>query len=375
MGRIRGKAGGAATGKMQQRRLLERLELLCCSGAGMEAIAPSLCTVFRDLAEADSGSIFWVDSNGQPTGFYHDCATAELKDYFVTNFDTLFSAIDEINMMSMLLPTPPNIGKALDPDFHQRFTKSNVYKYLCLPLEHEFLLDLRVDIEGRGRALLCGWSKKNNPPSPAAAKRVEPVQHWLQQALLQSYRHVNWKSVGSRTAHFITDAKGELLISIDNEAELFLQAGHLLRQNIPMKAEMRDAPSFARQLASMLDETASAEIAVPAASGRLVMRAVKSNMRNADGSRVNQMMVSVDLQRAVEVIAIDYLCDQPMTMLQKQIALFAIQGGARRDCDLQFDVSAEALKKHLRAIYNTLEVENWSELAAFFERNAAAVAN
>ncbi len=111
------KRRSAPISAMHKRRLLERLELLCTCGAGMEAIAPAICAIFRELGGADSGSVFWLDEAGIAGGFFHDCAPVEINDFFISHFDEFFSNPDEVNMVGMLRPIPPHIGKALDPDY------------------------------------------------------------------------------------------------------------------------------------------------------------------------------------------------------------------------------------------------------------------
>lgn len=78
-------------GAIYRRRTLERIRLLCGCGAGMEAIAPALCEALHDLIESEANAVFWVDENGVPSGYHHDSAPAELKDFYVRNFEALFA--------------------------------------------------------------------------------------------------------------------------------------------------------------------------------------------------------------------------------------------------------------------------------------------
>ncbi|WP_425230845.1 hypothetical protein [Sphingomonas sp.] len=77
---------------------MERIRLLCTCGAGLEAIASPLTHSVRDLIGADSESIFWVDAQGLPAGFYCDTAPADLKNLFIVGFAELFDRSDEVNM-------------------------------------------------------------------------------------------------------------------------------------------------------------------------------------------------------------------------------------------------------------------------------------
>lgn len=357
---------------MERRRLLEQLELLCQCGAGVEAIAPSACEIFRQLAAADSGSVFWLDATGAPGGFYHDCAPVEIKDFFVANFEAMFSNPEEPNMVSMLRPIAPAIGQALQPGWLERYRASNVYTYLAGPLGHEFMFDIRVDVGRQGRLLLCGWNRAGRPFGQRHLADAAIIHDLLRQALEARSTAVQWRSVGSRSAHFITDLAAHALLSIDQEAEDLLRSAHLLQQNIPMRDALREAPHFARDLAAMVRAGETAELAIPVAAGRLSMRAVLSRVRGATGGDgAGQMLVLVDRQQADSVAAIDFLSAQPLTMLQKRIALHAMHGGERRDCETLFGASAEALKKHLNAIYAALQVDGWGDLAQFDGHRAA----
>lgn len=329
---------------------------------GLEAIAGRACTIVRELIGADSGSIFWLDRYGQPAGFFHDCAPAELKDLFVTRFDDLFSAPGEFNMVTFTEVVGPAVGRMLTPDARAQLRASNVYKHLCMPLGHHECLDIRIENEGRGVALVVLWNRAGRPFTRRDVAAAQPLRNLLEQALRANREDVAWRSLGSRTAHFITNLAGELLLAMDQEAETLLSRAHLLRQNVPMAQSPREAPAFSRQLAAMLGEGAPAEMYLPVANGRLAVRATRSRRVGVDGDDPMQMFVSVDLEVAVSVLVIERLSALPLTFLQKEIALFGAQGGLRVDCENRFGVSQEALKKHLRTIYDITGAANWAGL-------------
>lgn len=49
-----------------------------------------------------------------------------------------------------------------------------------------------------------------------------------------------------------------------------------------------------------------------------------------------------------------------------RIALHAMQGGKRADCEDSFGVSPEALKKHLWTVYDRTGTASWLELRELF---------
>lgn len=346
---------------LSHRRLLERLRLLCECGAGLEAIAAPACGAARDLIGADSGSIFWLDQTGAPAGFFHDCAPPELKDFFVTHFDDLFSAPGQFNMVTFTQTVGPPIGRMLGEEMQAQFLASNVFKYLAAPLGHHHCLDIRLEQDGRGAGLMVLWNRQGRPFGPRDVAAAQPIRALLEQALETQGHEVAWRPQASRTSHFITDISGARLLAINVEAETLLNRCQLLRQNVPIASSPRQAPAFSRGLAAMLAQGAPAQLHLPVADGRLAVRASLSRRIGLAGDEL-QMFVSVDLEAAVNVMAVERLSALPLTLLQKQIALFCAQGGRRTDCEDRFGVSQEALKKHLRAIYEATETANWAGL-------------
>jgi len=352
---------------LANRRLMERLRLLCDSGSGLEAIAAQACEIIRDLIGADSGSIFWLDRYGAPAGFFHDCAPADLKDLFVTRFDELFSSPGEFNMVTFTEMVGPPVGRMLTEEVRALFLASNVYRRLCVPLGHHHGLDVRIEHEGRCVAVLALWNEEGSPFTQDDVVAADPMRRLLERALQAERPDVAWRSQGSRTAHYITDVSGEHLLAINPEAEAVLTRSHLLRQNVPMAGTPRAAPGFSRQLAAMLAQGGPAELRLPVIDGRLVVRASPSRQIVEGGDDRLQMFVSVDVEVAESVLAVEGLSALPLTLLQKQIALFGALGGLRADCEDRFGVSQEALKKHLRTIYDVTGVANWAGLRERFQ--------
>ncbi|HZZ86829.1 MAG TPA: hypothetical protein VFE13_00710, partial [Caulobacteraceae bacterium] len=206
------------------------------------------------------------------------------------------------------------------------------------------------------------WNREGRPFLEEDVEAAQPIRILLEQALSAERQEVVWRSQGSRTSHFVTDVRGERLLAINDEAEALLNRSHLLRQNVPMARSPREAPAFSRALAAMLAQGAPAQMQLPVVDGRLVVRASTSQRVDAEGAEPLQMFVSVDLEVAVNVLAAERLSALPLTLLQKQVALFAAQGGLRSDCEERFGVSQEALKKHLRTIYNVTGAANWAGL-------------
>lgn len=351
---------------MHKRRTLERIRLLCGCGAGMEAIAPALCEALHDLIESEANAVFWVDENGVPSGYHHDNAPAELKDFYVRNFEELFTDPTQFSMIAMLDRVEPSIGRAVGDERMKWVLESNVHKYLCAPLGHHHALDMRIDHDGRGRAVFCLWRGESRPYGPDDVAILCEVQPLFQTAVAQVPNMVRWRGLSSRTAHFITDAAGRELRSIDAEADRTLAASHLLSQNLAAQPPLREAPGFAEQLAAALATQEQAEMSVAVAGGRLLARATWSRIISA-GAMESQMLVTIDRQVCTPVLVANYAAALPLTYLQKRIALFAILGGERSSCEAEIGVGSEALKKHLRTIFECTGTSQWPELALIEE--------
>ena len=354
---------GAVGAAVRRRRIHEHIRLLCRCGAGLEAIASPLCAAVRDLIGADSGSLFWLDEMGVPAGFFHDCAPAEIKDLFITRFEDLFLGPEEINVIELTRSVEPSIGRLLDPAFEQRFWRSNIYQYLCVPLGHRHMLDVRIEVNGVGQALFCAWNRVGRPFTQADADALRPAQIEMQHAVAVRRADVHWRSLDSGSAHFITDVAGLKLIAIDEEAEAMLMKSHLLQQNVSMTRQPRGAPGFAAVLAKLLSTQTAATLHLPVANGRIVARATRTRSIAPRGTSAQEMMfVALGLQIAADVLVVEYLMSLPLFPLQREIALFAMQGRSRSDCRPTFSVGDEALKKHLRAIFDATGARKWTDL-------------
>ena len=328
----------------------------------MEAIAPALCEALHDLIETDANAVFWVDEHGAPAGYHHDNAPAELKDFYVRNFGTMFADPGQFSMIAMLDMVEPSIGRVVGDEGMKWVLESNVHKYLCVPLGHHFALDMRIDHDGRGRAVFCLWRGESRPYGWEEVAILREVQPLIQSAVAQIPNMVRWRGLSSRTAHFMTDAAGRELRSIDAEADQTLAESHLLSQNVSAIPPLRDAPGFAEQLAMALATQEKAELSVAVAGGRLLARATWSRTIGT-GEAQPQILVTIDRQVCTPVLVANYVATLPLTYLQKRIAMFGILGGERSACESEFGVGGEALKKHLRTILNVTGSSQWSELA------------
>jgi hypothetical protein len=343
---------------MARRRTLERLQLLCASGAGIEAIATRVTEIACDLTGAASGSIFWLQGEGKDLGYYHDCAPAELKDLFVNRFEELFASPDQFSMISMIESEGPDIGRLITPEGLAYVRASNVYTHLCQPLGHEYALDVRRLLPDGSAFVIALWNPAGKPFRQQHCEALAPM-HAALGDVTRSDR-ARWQSIGGASAHFTVDESGAHLLAISPAGEQLLLQSHLLKQNLPAHGAVNQAPAFARQLAALIRAGQDAKVVVPMVHGRLALEASPARSL-PDGER--QVHIAIDWQVSRGVIEVDYVSSLPLTLLQKQIALMAIGGAARSDCVSALDVSEEALKKHLRAVFDATGKASWQDLA------------
>lgn len=338
--------------------------MLCDCGAGLEAIAGQACAIARELVRGDMAGLFWLAPDGAPAGFYHETSRVDLKDMFITRFDDLFDGPGQENMLTLTSPVGPSIGKCLAPDYLERFWQGNIYRHLCVPLDHHYMIDVRVEVGGIPRALLLIWQKGHNPFSEHDIQRLRPVQALLSQAAAGQQPDARWVRRCSGQAHFITDLSGERLLAIDPEAEDMLMRSHMLSQRVGMAERPRVAPAFGRVLAGALAGGEPARFVAQAANARIVAEGRLTRLLDGEGGERPAVYVALSEETSFDARCIDHLMGQKLTPLQRDLALFGMKGGERSACGSVFGVSAEALKKHSAAILATLALHRWGELPA-----------
>ncbi|MBU1377683.1 MAG: hypothetical protein KKE02_20550 [Alphaproteobacteria bacterium] len=338
--------------------------MLSTCGAGLEAIAGPACAISRQLVDGDMAGMFWTDTQGAPAGFYHETDRVDLKDLFVSRFEELFTGPGQENMLTLTAPIGPSIGRALATEYLERFWQGNVYRHLCVPLDHHYMLDVRIEADDGARAVLIVWHRGQRRFTARDAERLRPVQASLKVALETAQADAHWVRRSSGRAHMITDTDGGRLLAIDAEAEKLLMRSHLFAQNVTMAQRPRVAPAFAQVLAGLLATEASARYVAQVPNGRIVAEARHTSLLDEAGGERAAMYIALSEETSLAARCIDHLMGQPLTPLQRDLALFGMKGGERSDCCAAFGISAEALKKHTAAILAALCVGRWTELTA-----------
>lgn len=352
-----------------RRSLLQDINLLCQTTAGLGAVVGPICVLMRTYQDVSAVSFFWLDAEGRPAGFFHDTAPAALKDLFITRFEELFDGPDEVNMMTLLQSRGPSIGQYLKPVESERFHRSNIRRYLCEPLGHHHPLDIRIDIDDAGRALCVSWRKEEQPFSRDDILRARPVQAALEGVILHEEANARWVSVAGGSGELVTDAAGERLLAIDAAADRLLMNSHLLNQRVSMTEPPQVPPAFALLLAAGVAKRGEAEMALAVPAGRLVARA---RLARTPGHRDAMLLISLRLEIAYDVLCVQYLLEARLTPMERRVALYGMQGGKRGACIAAMSTTPEAMKKHCAAIFARLNISAWGELEDLGQRLAAA---
>lgn len=359
----KGKRVGGRT-RNYQSTLLRKLELLCDAGMGLPAMASEFCRICCELGGFDGAFLMWFAADETPQGFYHSNAPAELKDMFVREFDAKFFAGEAISSLSLARPGGAVIGRMMAPGMQERFRQGNIHRLLCAPLGHGEMLDISAAAADGSFAGIALWLREGERLTAEHVERLRPVQPLMARAIAGRGDATRWRAISDGAPHFLTCDHGENLLAIDPAAERILMCSQLLRQQVAPGGPPSKPPGFVRGLRAQLAVAGTARIDMPVADGRLVCDAVATRMlRGANDCGAPAILCLLKLEQAEDVIRVNRLMNLALTPLQRRIALFAMRGGRRQDCNVRFAVSDEALKKHVRAILQTLDCARWSDLA------------
>lgn len=342
----------------------QELELVCEIGVGIAAIAPSVCRLLRELAGADAAALFWMDERGLPEGFFHEDSTAEAQNLFANEFERLFLGPAELNVATLVKLDGPGWGHLFAPP--ASYWRSNTFNLLVRASGHHHSLDLRVEHDGRARAVALLFRVAGNPFGEADLATLRRVAPALSRAFERATADDGWEPSGDllgRGGSLIVDAGGERLLFAGDGARLLLQASNLVGQGIPADGPLCAPPAFARRLCAELAEGGGAREVIPVARGRLVVTAER--LTEADGAvRVVSLAVTLEVPRRLRFV--ESLMALDLSPRRRSLLLAAASGETRAAAAARTRTSPEAMKKHLAAIYDATGLRSWSDLGRFF---------
>ena len=359
--------------KNSERRRHE-LDLLCRSGTGLVAIAPAVCQLAREMVGADAGSLFWLDEQGMPLGFFHENSPQQARELFLNEFDRLFLGPNETNVVQLAQRhSGPAVGQLLNmPALYYR---SNTFNLLVRASGHHHALDLNVRVNGRTRAVLLLFRAVGQPFADDDARALQRIERYLHRALAATPDSAIWSAPPTRSGHLLLGRPADpnapwQLCMTGGDALHILHNCNLVGQNLRFSsAQLQALPHFIQQACDELTHAALPTLqrafAVP--GGHLcvtLMPLQPPAMPPVPPPPATQILATLELRTPQRLQLVQRLMALQLSPLQREIALLAGAGGRRADCEDTIGVSNEALKKHLKIIYRTVGVADWSALTS-----------
>ncbi|MGB3067486.1 MAG: hypothetical protein WBC18_03025 [Ottowia sp.] len=339
-----------------RQRLWHALAMYCGLGLGLAPVAPEVCAVLRGLVGADAAALFWLDAQGRHEGFFHEDSPAGAQDLFLNEFDRLFVGPHEINVPTLARADGPRIGRMLDPG--ARYFRSNSYNLLVRASGHHHTLDLRVEAQGRTRAVAMLFRAPGPGFTAENAALLERAVGWLARAFAESPAAMPAHTADAgAVGHVVLEAESRFPLFADEAAAQLLRQANLPGLGLRGETQVTLPPDLLERLGLARSE-AAARMAVP--GGWLA--AGMSTLHSLAG-RPAHHLVTLQMQRPRSVDMVQRVLALPLSPLQRELALLAGLGHARADCHRLAGVGEAALKKHLRAIFAATGARDWEDLA------------
>ena len=342
------------------KRYWTELDLICSTGVGLEAIAPQVCRLLREIVGADAGALFWVDENGLPAGFFHEDTNPEARDLFVNAFEELFTGDRELNVATLVQFKGTNCGHLLVPPDH--YWRSNTYNLLVRASGHRHTLDLRVDYEGRPRAVILLFRQRSTTYEEEHRTLLQMALPSLRKAFMKPPGADRW-SEAAPPAYLIVDRAGEALKFATEPARVLLQQGNQVAQGVPASGPLLAPPLFVRKLCQRLASEMRPSQLLPSPHGRL---RVSAEYLNAPGTGEAAVLVTIISEVPDLLAQVTRVLDLDLSPKQKVILLAAVSGASRQEATRATGTSPEAMKKHLMAIFTATGVHSWQDLRQSF---------
>ena len=348
--------------QMQWRR---ELDLLSRTGVGLPAIAPPIAALIRQIVGAQTCVIMWVDPTGMPVGVFHEHPNEITQALFMNEYERLFSGEKELNVSWAARQHGQACGRMLNPP--SVYFRSNTYNLLMRGDHYRHMLDLRIDLDGVARALvaLCRPSGKAFDENDAFT--LNSLLPALQKACLKTANALESRdSECSQTGHMMVSSDGQRMHMANEAGIALVRRSRLVGQHIQLMGAMETVPCFVRDLCLQLHSTDQTAVhsTVEVPGGALKCSASWMSVPiSLELPLVRQILVALELQQPRATRVVRTICELDLSPLQSKIALYAAGGGRRNGCAKECQVSAEALKKHLRQIYAACRAQEWSPVA------------
>lgn len=369
----------SATMPKNRERRRHELDLLCRSGTGLVPIAPGVCQLAREMVGADAGSLFWLDEQGMPLGFFHENSPAQARDLFLNEFDRLFLGPNETNVVQL---AKRHDGLAVGQLLHMpaQYYLSNTFNLLVRPSGHHHALDLNVRVNGRTRAVLLLFRPFGQPFDDDDARALLRIEPYLHRALATPPDNAVWSAPPACSGHLLLGRPAHHATSwqlrlTGGDALHILHNCNLVGQNLrPTSPQLLELPRFIQHACDELAQAAipmlQRTVAVPGGHLCVTLTPLQAaGTQPTPAHTCTEVLATLELRTPQRLHLVQRLMELQLSPLQREIALLAGVGGRRVDCEETIGVSKEALKKHLKTIYRTLDVADWNALAHALGQN------
>lgn len=329
--------------------------MLCRPGIGLAAIAPRVCRLAREIVGAEAASLFWLDENAMPLGFFHEDSSTESRDLFANEFERLFVGPDEITVFALAQMKGRISGHLLRPP--KSYFLSNTHNLLVRPSGHHHSIDLRIDDPQGGHAVLLLFRGERPAFTEADVETLTLFEPFLRRA--GTTARSRWRSQIANSGHVLIDPETGLIVAISDTAETMLRDSNLVGQGLVLNGPLDAAPRFLADLCEPALKSGAAAACIDVPAGRLNIKAAVLRSRSSH----DQMLVTLDHETPSDIGLIDPVLAKRLSPLRSELLLFAASGGTRDAVSDVFDISKEATKKHLAEIYRVMDVKRWDELA------------
>ena len=328
--------------------------MLCRLGLGLAPVAPDICAVLRSLIGADAVALFWLDQHSLPEGFFHEDSPVAVQNLFLNEFERLFVGEHETNVLALAQPQGPRIGRLLAPD--AGYFRSNTFNLLIKASGHHHTLDLRVEVQGRTRAIVTLFRAPGIGFSAAEAATLERANASLQRAFASKSHPRLPTGHDSAVGHVLLDAHDMRPVLADALGVQLLQGANIRGLGLQGECSQMLPSDLVDHLGLQLGQAAS----IPVPRGVLDIGMQRLNpMANGSG----QWLLSLQMQRPRQIDVVRRVLALPLSPIQREIAALAGLGYARSDCTDRTGVGPAALKKHLRDILEMVGASDWEDLS------------
>jgi DNA-binding CsgD family transcriptional regulator len=320
------------------------------------------CRLLREFVGADAGALFWMDENGLPEGFFHEDSPVGARDLFVNEFERLFMGPDELNVAILARLKGSGAGHLLTPP--ASYLRSNTFNLLVRPSGHRHALDLRIDHEGRPRVIVLLFRSGTDPFEETDLATLKLAAGPLRRSLSGNPQDAQWEAT-LLEGHALIDASGTSLLMMSEGARRILQTTNSVGQDIQLEGPITTPPRFMRHLCSDIAAGRATRGCVPIPDGRLVITPERLNTPVGDQSAI---LMTMQIERPRNLRWVERLLELALSPRQRGIMLEAAFGHDRTEVAARTGTSAEAMKKHLGAIYQETGSHSWEEMARLLDR-------